>query len=53
MYITDCDAFRALRAKVFKMYIETLQRYSVEPTELKGDNPSWVTVDEMRWDDEP
>jgi hypothetical protein len=52
MCVTDCDAFSALRAKVFKMYIDALQK-SVEPAEVKGINPSWVIVDEMRYDDEP
>jgi hypothetical protein len=49
MCVTDCDAFTTLRAKVFQMYIETLKKYRGE---LKGDNPSWVTIDEMRYDDE-
>jgi len=55
MCVTDCDQFTALRAKVFKMYVDALQkRYSVKkPLELKGNEPSWIVVDEMRYDDEP
>lgn len=51
MCVTDCDSFTALRAKVFKMYIETLKRYDVKPG-VKGIEPSWTIIDEMRWDDE-
>lgn len=54
MCVTDCDAFSALRAKTFKMYIKALERYDgKKPLELKGNRPSWFIVDEMRYDDEP
>lgn len=50
MCVTDCDKYTTLRSKVFKLYIDTLVRY--EAKELKGNKPTWVIIDEMRWDDE-